>query len=143
MSYIDRLVGLVLLLYDGKGVLENKNREIAVLTKQLNTARDQVAALKSSVTNLTNEKVRPSQSSRVKCCSIKYIITRQLQREQPCKKKDRFLKERSSAKKHINLYSKLRELQKQIEEMQKRVEFKSSLERSFDSLQVRCAMCTA
>ena len=96
--YIDRLVGLVLLLYDGKGVLENKNREIAVLTKQLNTARDQVAALKSSVTNLTNEKVRPSQSSRVKCCSIKYIITRQLQREQPSKKKDRFLKERSSAK---------------------------------------------
>ena len=40
-----------------KGVIENKNREIAVLSKQLNTARDQVSALKSSVTNLTNEKV--------------------------------------------------------------------------------------
>lgn len=38
-------------------MIENKNREIAVLTKQLNTARDQVSALKSSVTNLTNEKV--------------------------------------------------------------------------------------
>ena len=38
-------------------MLENKNREIAVLTKQLNTAKDQVIALKSSVTNLTNEKV--------------------------------------------------------------------------------------
>ena len=41
-----------------QGALENKNREIAVLTKQLNTAKDQVIALKSSVTNLTNEKVR-------------------------------------------------------------------------------------
>ena len=41
-----------------KGVIENKNREIAVLSKQLKTARDQVSALKSSVTNLTNEKVR-------------------------------------------------------------------------------------
>ena len=40
-----------------KGVIENKNREIAVLSKQLKTARDQVSALKSSVTNLTNEKV--------------------------------------------------------------------------------------
>ena len=41
-----------------KGVIENKNREIAVLSKQLKTARDQVSALKSSVANLTNEKVR-------------------------------------------------------------------------------------
>ena len=40
-----------------EGAIENKNREIAVLSKQLNTARDQVSALKSSVTNLTNEKV--------------------------------------------------------------------------------------
>ena len=39
-----------------QGGIENKNREIAVLSKQLNSAMDQVSALKSSVTNLTNEK---------------------------------------------------------------------------------------
>ena len=36
----------------------------------------------------------------------------------------------------MNLQSKLRGLENQIEEMQKRLEFKSSIERSFDSLQV-------
>ena len=40
-----------------QGVIENKNREIAVLSKQLNSAMDQVSALKSSATNLRNEKV--------------------------------------------------------------------------------------
>ena len=40
-----------------QGGIENKNREIAVLSKQLNSAMDQVSALKSSVTNLANEKV--------------------------------------------------------------------------------------
>merc|ERR1712203_302647 len=82
------------------GVIENKNREIAVLSKQLNTARDQVSALKSSVTNLTNEKAAAERAT--------------LQKE-----------------------GQLRGLQNQIEEMQKRLEFKSSLERSFDSLQAK------
>merc|ERR1712130_694209 len=82
------------------GAIENKNREIAVLSKQLNTARDQVSALKSSVTNLTNEKAAAERAA--------------LQKE-----------------------GQLRGLQNQIVEMQKRLEFKSSLERSFDSLRAK------
>merc|ERR1712109_20665 len=82
------------------GALENKNREIAVLTKQLNTAKDQVIALKSSVTNLTNEKAAAERAN--------------IQKE-----------------------GQLRGLQSQIEELQKRIEFKSSLEKSFDSLQAK------
>merc|ERR1712037_788103 len=82
------------------GVIENKNREIAVLSKQLKTARDQVSALKSSVTNLTNEKATAERAT--------------LQKE-----------------------GQLRGLENQIEEMQKRLEFKSSIERSFDSLQAK------
>merc|ERR1712037_172364 len=77
--------------------IEAKN---AVLSKQLKTARDQVSALKSSVTNLTNEKATAERAT--------------LQKE-----------------------GQLRGLENQIEEMQKRLEFKSSLERSFDSLQAK------
>merc|ERR1712156_1403749 len=72
----------------------------AVLTKQLNTAKDQVIALKSSVTNLTNEKAAAERAN--------------IQKE-----------------------GQLRGLQSQIEELQKRIEFKSSLEKSFDSLQAK------
>merc|ERR1712109_31898 len=77
--------------------MEGRN---AVLTKQLNTAKDQVIALKSSVTNLTNEKAAAERAN--------------LQKE-----------------------GQLRGLRSQIEELQKRIEFKSSLEKSFDSLQAK------
>ena len=63
-----------------KGVIENKNREIAVLSKQLKTARDQVSALKSSVTNLTNEKVSDLNSSIL--LTFHFPVIRQLQKEQ-------------------------------------------------------------
>merc|ERR1712109_223787 len=79
------------------GALENKNREIAVLTKQLNTAKDQVIALKSSVTNLTNEKATA---------------------------------ERTNIQKEGQLRG-LRSQIEELEELQKRIEFKSSLEKSF------------
>ena len=80
--------------------------------------------------------------SPLECCSQSNVFppTRQLQRGQLCKKRDRFnlCINCSKHKNHNCTYIKfkLRGLQNQIEEMQKRLEFKSSLERSFDSLQV-------
>ena len=70
-------------------MIENKNREIAVLTKQLNTARDQVSALKSSVTNLTNEKVSAESDLKAFHSSSPESF-RLLQRGQHFKKRDRF-----------------------------------------------------
>ena len=70
-------------------MIENKNREIAVLTKQLNTARDQVSALKSSVTNLTNEKVSAESDLKAFHSSSPESF-RLLQRGQHYKKRDRF-----------------------------------------------------
>ena len=84
-----------------QGVIENKNREIAVLSKQLKTARDQVSALKSSVTNLTNEKVNDLNSWSF---SPSFPIIRQLQKERHFRRKDRL--------KSTSLFTKLKTFEK-------------------------------
>ena len=82
-----------------KGVIENKNREISVLAKNLKSAKDLVEALNSTVTNMGNEKKRLEKAGN---------------------KKD---EENKSL--HLN-----------VANLEKKLEFKSSLEKSFESLQV-------
>ena len=81
------------------GIIDNKNREIGVLTKNLTTSKDQVTAFKSSITNLENEKK-----------GLEDVIRK--------KTKD------------------IKDLQQKVEQLENKMEFKSSLERSFESLQV-------
>ena len=82
-----------------KGVIENKNREISVLAKNLKSAKDLVEALNSTITNMGNEK--------------KGL-------EKACNKKDE-----ENKKLHLSNAN-----------LEKKLEFKSSLEKSFESLQV-------
>ena len=82
-----------------KGVIENKNREISVLTKNLKSAKDLVEALNSTITNMGNEK------KSLEKASIK--------------------KDEENKSLHLN-----------VANLEKKLEFKSSLEKSFESLQV-------